>query len=250
MNQKPDPNKVMLITGASKRIGAAIAKQAHERGYCVGIHYRSSEHAATTLVNSLNSARPDSAIKTQADFADNTVYSKLVESCLQKWGRLDVLINNASEFFPTPLGSIEIGQIERTFQANVYAPLLLTQAAMSELKKKNGSVINIVDIYASTVHPEHPVYCASKAALSMLTKSLAIECAPDVRVNGIAPGAILWPDGEGALSQESKERRLKLIPLDKTGSVEQIASAVLYLCGESAGFITGQILTLDGGRSL
>jgi pteridine reductase len=240
----------MLVTGAAQRIGAAIASVAHSAGYRTAIHYRSSEKQARHLVSVLNEKRPASAISIQGDLSDTTDCLAIVADCIEQFGRLDALINNASEFFPTPLGHIDRQAIDKTFSANVYAPLFLTQAAACELRRRQGVVINIVDIYASKVHPEHPVYCASKAALAMLTRSLAVECAPEVRVNGVAPGAILWPEGDAALSDASIAERLKQIPLQKIGSADQIASAVLYLCSDDAAFITGQILSLDGGRSL
>jgi len=161
-----------------------------------------------------------------------------------------VLVNNASEFFPTPLGSVDQQQLDKVFQANVFAPLLLTQAALPALVAQQGSVVNIVDIYAKLVHPQHTAYCASKAALSMLTRSLAVECAPDVRVNGVAPGAILWPEGESSVSDDIKAQMLEKIPLKTIGNAEQIAAAVLYLSSEEAAYITGQILPVDGGRTL
>ena len=199
------------------------------------------------LAGALNAERKNSAACVQADFADLTSTERLIESALEQWGRLDVLINNASEFFPTPLGDIHLEDMQKTFNANVFAPLLLTQAALPALKQQRGAVVNILDIYSSKVHPDHSVYCASKAALAMLTRSLAVECAPDVRVNGVSPGAILWPEGESAVSEEFKAAMLDKIPLRTTGNADQIAAAVAYLC--NADFVTGQTIAIDGGRS-
>ncbi len=243
-------DRVMLITGASQRIGAAIARLAHELGFRVVIHYRASSESAAQLAASLNRLRPDSAVCLSSDFADPTGCAVLIESAVTQWGGLDVLVNNASEFFPTPVGSIALADIQKTFNANVFAPLLLTQAALPSLRARRGAVVNILDIYAEQVHPAHSVYCASKAALAMLTRALALECAPEVRVNGVAPGAILWPQGDSAVSEEVKANMLEKIPLRKTGTAEQIAAAVTYLCSEDAAFITGQTITMDGGRTL
>ena len=240
----------MLITGASQRIGAAITRSAHEHGYCVIVHFRASAAAAATLVQSLNNIRSNSAISLAADFNELHQCKLLIDSAVAQWGRLDVLVNNASEFFPTPLGSIATAELETLFNANVFAPLLLSQAALPELTRQQGAVVNILDIYATLTHREHSVYCASKAALSMLTRSLAVECAPQVRVNGVAPGAILWPQGPGAVSDQAKAEMLAKIPLNKIGRAQHIAAAVMYLCSDDAQFITGQTIAIDGGRTL
>lgn len=239
----------MLITGASQRIGAAIARRAHSEGYRVVIHYRTSRDSAARLVETLNSVRSGSAVCLAADFANVNSCNPLIDAAVEQWGRLDVLVNSASEFYPTPVGNVTPADLERIFSANVFAPLLLSQAALPALRQAHGSVVNILDIYAARVHPDHSVYCASKAALSMLTRSLAVECAPHVRVNAVAPGAILWPDGGSAISEQAKTAMLEKIPLRKTGSAEQIAGAVSYFCSDDAEFITGQTLAIDGGRS-
>ncbi|MEM7256029.1 MAG: pteridine reductase [Pseudomonadota bacterium] len=244
-----DADRVMLVTGASQRIGAAIARRAHQHGYRVVVHFRGSAPAASALTESLNASRADSAICLQADFAELDGCEQLIQAATRHWDRLDVLVNNASEFFPTAVGQITQADLHRTFNANVFAPLLLTQAAMPQLSRCDGAVVNILDIYAQHVKPDHSVYCASKAALAMLTRSLAVDCAPQVRVNGIAPGAILWPEGESALTDHEKAALLSAIPLGKTGSAEQIAAAVIYLCSSDAEFITGQTLAIDGGRT-
>lgn len=249
-NGRGTSSKVALVTGASQRIGAAIAAIAHGQGYKVALHYRHSMDAASELAVAFNQDRPDSAICVKADFALPATESELIAACIDKWGQLDLLVNNASEFFPTPVGSIDLKTLETIFSANVYAPLLLAQAAWPWLQRGGGSVVNIVDIYASKVHKDHPVYCASKAAMAMLTKSLAVEFAPAVRVNGVAPGAILWPEGEAALTQDKKDSLLGNIPLTKTGNAAQIANAVMYLAGEDSAFTTGQVITIDGGRTL
>lgn len=242
--------KVALVTGASRRIGAAIAELAHSSGYNVLIHFRRTGEAASKLAKQLNQKRPDSAVCVQADFSEPESCNELITESAECWGQLDLLVNNASEFFPTPIGSITSAQISSVFSANVSAPLLLAQAARPYLQRGNGSIVNIVDVYASVVHRDHPVYCASKAALAMLTKSLAVELAPAIRVNGVAPGAILWPDGESAITDDQKVSMIESVPLSKTGDARQIASAVMYLAGDDASFMTGHIMTIDGGRTL
>ncbi len=239
----------MLVTGASQRIGAAIALLAHVQGYRVGVHYRASAHQAAELVDTLNAKRAESAVSFCAEFSELDQCQGLIDAVIDQFGRLDVLVNNASEFFPTPLGQIDSANLSRIFKANVFAPLLLMQAAVPALSANSGAVVNILDIYADMVHPDHSAYCASKAALSMITRSMAVECAPQVRVNGVAPGAILWPEGESSVSEADKAAMLEKIPLHKTGTAEQIAAAVLYLCSDEAAFITGQTLALDGGRT-
>lgn len=242
--------KVVIVTGASRRIGAAIASAAHSQGYRVLVHYRSSEKEARILTEKFNKHRSDSAVSVHADFADSNSCEQLVSACISHWGRLDLLVNNASEFYPTPVGSISKADLQKLYAANVFAPLLLSQAAQPHLKIQQGSIVNIVDIYASVVRADYSVYSSCKAALQMLTKSLAVELAPQVRVNGIAPGAILWPDGGEALSKIEKQTLLQKVPMQKKGNAEQIAAAVLFLASEDAGFTTGQILSVDGGRSL
>ncbi len=242
--------KAALITGAAKRIGECITRALHQSGYNVLVHYRSDQNQAMDLINDLNRVRSDSAIGKQLDLTDDGSAENLVGAAIDRWGRLDLLVNNASEFFPTPVGAITAEVFQRMFATNVQAPLLLAQAAFPHLQLVKGNVINILDIYASVVHKDHPVYCASKAALSMLTKSLAVEFAPSVRVNGVAPGAILWPDGDAAIADEKKSAVLNRIPLARMGNPEQIAASVNYLASADADFITGQILSIDGGRTL
>jgi len=255
--EEPDPVKpdtaepaVAIVTGAAKRIGESICRVLHRSGYNVLVHYRADQSLALALINDLNNIRPNSAIGKQADLTHDGAAEGLVGAAVNQWDRLDLLVNNASEFSPTPIGAISMEVMQRMFASNVHAPLLLAQAAFPHLQSVKGSVVNILDIYASVVHKEHPVYCASKAALSMLTKSLAIEFAPTVRVNGVAPGAILWPDGEAEISDEKKSGIARKIPLSRMGNPAQIAAAVKYLSGVDADFITGQILSIDGGRTL
>jgi len=239
--------KSALITGASRRIGAAIAACLHDCGYCLGLHYRSSADEARRLQNRFNDARPNSAIIIAADLREIETLPTLVDDCCRAFGGLDVVVNNASVFYPTPLGEVGAKHWQEIMGSNLAAPLFLTQAAAPHLSERRGCVINIVDIYAERPLPKHPVYCASKAGLAMLTRSLARELAPEIRVNGVSPGAILWP--EGASSDDDQASVLARIPLSRRGEPEDIAKAVRFLVCD-APYVTGQILAVDGGRTL
>ncbi len=243
-------SRVAIVTGGAARIGAAIVERLHADGYRVLIHYRNSASAAGSLASRCNAVRPDSAIAFAADLADHDSALPIVNAALDRWHRVDLLVNNASEFFPTPLGTITQAVLQQLFAANFAAPLFLSQAAWPELRERSGSVVNIVDIYAQSPLKEHTVYCTSKAALEMLTKSLALEFAPHVNVNGVAPGAILWPEGPAGLSDKQQQQKLSAIPLQRKGEPSDIAGAVAYLASPAASYITGQIISIDGGRSL
>jgi pteridine reductase len=235
------------VTGASRRIGAAIAACLHDDGYSLGLHYRSGADEAHRLRNQFNDARPDSAITIAADLREIERLPKLVDACCEAFGGLDVVVNNASVFYPTPLGEVAVKHWQEIMDCNLAAPLFLTQAAAPRLRERRGCVINIVDIYAERPLPQHPVYCASKAGLAMLTRALARELAPSVRVNGVSPGAILWP--AAAADDTDHAGVLARIPLGRRGEPEDIASAVRYLVGD-APYVTGQILAVDGGRTV
>lgn len=237
---------VALITGAAQRLGAAISNKLHQQGYNVVIHYRQSDEAAKTLCKALNSQRPDSAISFQADLCHSKAINYLAEKAQSQWGRLDTLVHNASSFYPTPIGKINDGDWEQLMGSNLKAPLMLSQALAKALTDSNGCIINMIDIHAERPMKDHTIYCVAKAGLAMLTKSLAKELAPDVRVNGVSPGAILWP--EEAPNDKTKQAIITKIPLAKTGSVTDITEAVYFLINSP--YITGQILTVDGGRSL
>jgi pteridine reductase len=239
--------KVALITGAARRIGAAISRCLHADGANVVVHYRGSADEATALCEQLNAMRPDSAMSIQADLAKTAELPDLIASAAAWHGSLDILINNASGFYPTPLGSVAESDWDDLIGANLKAPLFLTQAAMLELGKAHGVVINIVDIHAQRPLRDHAVYGASKAGLAMLTRSLAKDLAPDIRVNGVSPGAIMWP--EAGLSEASKASILNQVPLGRAGDASDIAACVLYLVRD-AGYVTGQIIAVDGGRSI
>lgn len=239
---------VALITGAAQRIGSAISRTLHQQGYNIVIHYRNSNTAAEALATELNTLRKNSAICIQANFCDSAAITTLAEQVINHWGRLDVLINNASSFYPTPVGEINDTDWEQLMGSNAKAPLILCQASAKALAENNGCIINMIDIHADRPMKEYTVYCMAKASLAMMTKSLAKELAPDVRVNGIAPGAILWPQQDEALGDKAKQSILNKIPLAKTGAVDDITHTVSFLI--TSPYITGQIIAVDGGRSL
>lgn len=238
--------RTALITGAAKRLGAATARALHAEGMNLLIHYHKSEDEAQALAAELNRARPDSAAIAQADLANTQGLESLVKAALQ-WNGLDVLINNASSFRPTPIGQIGEDDWDDLMGSNLKAPLFLAQAAAPHLKKNQGCIVNMIDIHAYRPLREHTVYCAAKAALVMLTLSLAKELGPEVRVNGVAPGPVLWP--EAPMDAATKKSILEATALKRKGSPEDISGAILYLVRD-AEYVTGQILAVDGGRSI
>ncbi|GAA4880843.1 pteridine reductase [Ferrimonas pelagia] len=242
-----EPNKVALVTGSAKRLGAAINRELHQQGMRVLIHCRHSTTAAHALMTELNRARPDSAAVITGSLSEPTQIIAIAEQAIAHWGRIDLLINNASAFYPTPIGEIDDSHWHEIVGSNMQGPLLLSQALSRELHRHQGAIVNMVDIHAQTPLKQHTLYCMAKAALVMMTKSLALELAPDVRVNGIAPGAILWPEGE--IAEQTKAQILKQVPLARMGRAQDIAQAVRFLALD-APYITGQILAVDGGRSL
>ena len=235
-----------LVTGAARRIGAAIASKLHGAGMQVAIHYRGSAAEARQLAAKLNDNREDSARIFQADLAVSGEPERLLGEVLDWTGSLGVLVNNASTFYPTPLGSIDESDWSDLLGSNLKAPLFLSQAAAPYLRRCHGSIVNIIDIHARRPLRDHHVYGAAKAGLAMLTKSLAKDLAPDVRVNGVAPGAIAWP--ENGMSSEIKDGILSEVPLGRSGNPADIANAVLFLVRDAT-YSTGQILAIDGGRS-
>ena len=243
----PNDSAVVLITGAGRRIGAALAADLHGRGYRVALHYQNSAAEAAALCADFNQSRPDSAIALQADLGDAARRDALVPAVLAHFGRLDVLINNASSFFPTPIGSSSDADWDVLFDANARAPFFLSQTAAPHLARYKGCIVNLLDIFAERPKPAHTVYCMAKAAQGMLTQSLALELAPEVRVNAVAPGAILWP--ESGKSDAQKQAILDATPLTRIGEVADICKAVQFLI-EDASYCTGQILAVDGGRLL
>ena len=237
----------VLVTGASRRIGAAIVRRLHAAGADVGIHYRNADRDARSLRDELNGIRGDSAEVFGADLTDVDACARLIAAAVERTGRLDVLVNNASSFYPTPLGTVTERQWDDLLGSNLKAPLFLAQAAMQHLRDTRGAIVNIVDIHAQRPLKDHVVYGPAKAGLAMLTRSLAKDLAPEVRVNGIAPGAIMWP--ESGMTDAAKQSILGQIPLARAGSPDDIADCVLYLTRD-ADYVTGQIIAVDGGRSL
>lgn len=236
-----------LVTGAARRVGACITRTLHGAGAHVAIHYRDSAGQANELAAELNDTRPGSAFTVQADLLDTRSLTALVNAVIGRAGRLDALINNASSFYPTPLGSITESQWEDLIGTNLRAPLFLSQAAVPHLKTTQGVIVNLIDIHAVRPLRDHAVYGAAKAGLAMLTRALARDLAPDIRVNGIAPGAVLWPDD--GIADSTREAIIRQIPLKRAGKPEDIAGCVLYLVRD-AGYVTGQIIAVDGGRSI
>jgi len=239
--------KWALVTGAARRVGASISRALHEAGAGVAIHYRGSAGEAQALAAELNAKRPESAFTVQADLLDCGRLEAMVAGVVGRSGRLDILVNNASSFYPTPLGSITAAQWEDLIGTNLRAPLFLSQAALPHLRAGGGVIVNLIDIHAIRPLRDHPAYGAAKAGLAMLTRSLARDLAPAVRVNGVAPGAVLWPDD--GLAEGTRESIVRQIPLKRPGAPEDIAGCVLYLVRD-AGYVTGQIIAVDGGRSI
>lgn len=241
--------KVILITGGAKRVGAAICRRLHAQGARLIVHYRSSLGEAKALQNELNQARPDSVALAQADLLDKELLSDLIEKSVKRFGQLDVLINNASSFFPTPLHQCTLEDWDDLMGSNLKAPLFLSQAAAPYLKERHGCIINIVDIHAERPLRNYAIYNAAKGGLLSLTKSLAVEMAPEVRVNGVSPGPILWPeDGEWA-DEAARQYIIAGTLLKRCGEPDDIAKTVQFLIAD-APYITGQIIAVDGGRSI
>lgn len=243
----PTPHPVALITGAARRVGATIARRLHAAGFDVALHYRSPGADLDALVADLESARRGSTLALQADLADTAASAALVPAILARFGRLDALANNASSFYPTPLGGIEEAQFDDLMATNARAPLFLAQAAADALRAARGAIVNLVDIYADRPIPRYLPYCMAKAALVALTYGLARELGPEVRVNAIAPGNILWstnPEKAETLAVVEQRTALK-----RQGAPEDIAGAALWLLRD-AGYVTGQVLRVDGGRWL
>lgn len=237
---------VALITGAARRIGAEIARTLHATGMNIVLHYHHSQDDAARLQAEFNQRRANSAITVQGDLLLAASRAQLLDVTQNTWGRLDVLVNNASTFYATPVGQISEDDWDDLLGTNLKAPLFLSQAAVPALRKNRGCIVNIVDIHAQTPMAEHPVYCAAKAGLAMLTRSLARELGPDIRVNGVSPGAILWPENQ--ITAAEREQIIHTVPLKRTGGPKDIANAVHYLV--TASYVNGQIIAVDGGRQV
>ena len=239
--------KTALVTGGARRVGAAIARRLHAAGAKVLLHYRDSEADAARLESELNALRARSAAKVKAELLAPVAPRALVAGAIEAFGRLDILVNNASTFFPVAVGAMESSHWEELIGSNLRAPLFISQQAAPELAKNEGSIVNIVDIHAERPLKGYALYSIAKAGLAALTRALALELAPRVRVNGVAPGAIAWPD-DGQFPDAERSRILATTPLGRTGAPEDIARAVHFFA--SAPYVTGQILAVDGGRSI
>ena len=239
---------VVLITGASRRVGAEITRALHGAGACVAIHYRSSAQAAIALAAELNAARPESAAVFAADLLDTDALPRLVESVAARFGRLDALVNNASSFFATRVGAVDTAAWDDLVGTNLKAPLFLAQAAAPHLQRSGGSIVNITDIHAERPLKGYPLYCAAKAGLLGLTRALALELGPQVRVNAVAPGAIEWPQSKSDFSPAERAAIIDHTLLKRVGSPADIARAVKFLVFD-APYVTGQVINVDGGRT-
>jgi len=240
--------KVVLVTGGARRVGAAIARRLHRSGATLMLHYRSSVADARKLQTELDAIRPGSVSLLQGDLLDTAKLPHLIAHTLHTLGRLDALVNNASTFVPTPVGEITEENWHSLIGTNVKAPLFLSQAAAPHLRRTQGAIVNITDIHAELPMKNYVVYTLAKAALAGMTRSLARELAPEIRVNAVAPGPILWPDGN-AFDELARQRIISHTPLKRVGSPEDIAAAVHYLLTD-AGYVTGHTLAVDGGRRI
>ena len=238
--------KTALVTGAANRLGAEIARTLHQNGANLIIHYRESAVGARNLEQQLNTLRADSASCLQADLSDIDAIATMIKQAVRLFGGIDILINNASSFYPTPIGKISQNDWNDLIGSNLKAPLFLSQACYPYLRKTAGAIINMLDIYASSALKNHSLYCCAKAGNAMLVKSLALEMAPEIRVNGIAPGAILWPENNETAKPDYQNRILKKIPLQRIGNPEAITQTVLFLLSNH--YITGEVIRVDGGR--
>ena len=240
-------DQVVLITGGARRVGAEIARTLHAAGANIVIHYRSSAAAAIALADQLNLLRPRSATIHSAHLSTADAPEKLVAATLLEFGRLDILVNNASSFFPTPIGQITVPQWDDLMGSNLKAPLFLSQAAAPSLRARHGLIINMIDIHGLRPLKAHPVYSSAKAGLAMLTRALARDLGPEIRVNGIAPGPVLWPEVD--MEADLKREIIDKTALKRHGTPQDIARTALFLA-KDAPYITGQIIAVDGGRSI
>ena len=240
--------KVVLVTGAARRVGAAIAHRLHAAGANLMLHYRGAETDAQALQAELNAVRTSSVALVQADLLNAAGLAEIVKNTLARFERIDALVNNASTFYPTPMGEITPAQWDDLLGSNLKAPLFLAQAAAPHLKKTGGSIVNIADIHAERPLKNYVVYSIAKAGLVGLTRTLARELGPEVRVNAVAPGPILWPE-DNAFDAVSRQRIISQTLLKRVGEPDDIGRAVYYFIAE-APYVTGQVLAVDGGRSV
>lgn len=249
MQENSLTGKTALITGGARRVGAEIARTLHAQGMNLVIHYRASKDDAHVLKTELEKQRPHSVSLVQGDLLKVAQLDSIVEAAVAAVGRLDALVNNASSFYPTPVGSATEHQWDDLIGTNLRAPFFLSQAAWPHLKKTHGCIVNIADIHGERPIKRYPIYSAAKAGLVMLTKSLARELAPEVRVNAIAPGTIMWPEGEAEVDEAQKQEMLARIPLKRSGAPSDIARTALFLIRDAT-YVSGQVIAVCGGRSV
>lgn len=240
--------RVALITGAARRIGAEIAHTLHQAGLNVVLHYHQSKTEARHLCAILNKKRAQSAILLQADLSDTSHLKNRVKEAAEAWGHLDVLVNNASRFYKTSIDQATENAWDDLLNSNLKAPFFLCQAAAKYLKERKGCIVNIADVHGERPMRDYAIYCMSKAGLLMLTKTLAKELGPAIRVNAVSPGTVMLPEGDNLLTKEEEEKIIRRVALQRHGTPQDIAKAVLYLV--DADYVTGSVLTVDGGRSL
>jgi pteridine reductase len=241
--------KVVLVTGGAKRVGAAICRRLHRSGAELFVHYRTAKEEARALQAELNAKRNNSLALAQADLLKVSAAPELIKAVVNQFGRLDAVINNASTFYATAVGEITEKEWDDLLGTNLKAPLFLSQAAAPELRKQHGSIVNIIDIHAELPMRNHAVYTAAKGGLLALTRALARDLAPEIRVNGVAPGTILWPEDEAWRDEVARQRIINQTALKRIGEPDDVASAVEFLIA-GAPYITGQVIAVDGGRSL
>ena len=238
---------VALVTGAARRIGAAVARALHRRGLHVAVHYRASRHDAQALARTLDRERPGTAATFGCDLLDTGAPERLVRDVVARFGSLDVLVNNASSFYPTPIGTVTEAQWDDLLGTNLKVPFFAAKAATPFLAERRGAIVNLADIHGRNPVAGYPAYCSAKAGLIMLTRALALELAPEVRVNAVAPGIALWPVGDCDVG--AHERAIRLVPLRRAGSAEEVADAVTWLALD-APYTTGEVIAVDGGRGI
>lgn len=247
MTDSTNARPVVLVTGAARRVGAAIARALHAAGYDLALHCRNSRSELDLLIRELELARDSSTLALQADLADVDSLPDLVNDTVERFGRLDGLVNNASAFYATAVGEVTQAQWEELFASNARAPFFLSQAAAPHLRDRAGSIVNLLDIYADRPLRGYSIYCMAKAAQAAMTRALAQELGPEVRVNGVAPGAVMWPENGNAYAR--KDDIIERTPLKRAGNAGDVATTVLWLLRD-AQFVTGEIINVDGGRSL